>query len=130
MFCNTISAKHCLLVGAAGLALFGAYTDAQAKGFQTLLSFDGNVGGKKPLQSGVVRDASTGYLFGVTANGGDPDCSCGVVYQLAPDGTETVLHTFTNTNGDGFVPWGGVIRDKNGNLYGTTSRGGEGSYGA
>jgi len=36
--------------------------------------------------------------------------------------TEVVLHRFTNAAGDG--PFGGVIRDSKGNLYGTTFAGG------
>ena len=38
--------------------------------------------------------------------------------------TETILHEFSNTNGDGFEPQSGVIFDSFGNLWGTTSRGG------
>src|SRR5262249_8846544 len=44
------------------------------------------------------------------------------VFKLAPDGTETVLHTFTGGN-DGKFP-GGLTEDKAGNLYGTTGGGG------
>jgi uncharacterized repeat protein (TIGR03803 family) len=35
--------------------------------------------------------------------------------------TETVLHAF-NSGADGCVPYGGVVLDSNGNLYGTTSQ--------
>jgi uncharacterized repeat protein (TIGR03803 family) len=43
--------------------------------------------------------------------------------------TEQVLHSFTTDNGkDGFQPFGGLILDKAGNLYGTTPYGGD--YGA
>jgi uncharacterized repeat protein (TIGR03803 family) len=37
-------------------------------------------------------------------------------------GRETVLYSFPGTDGSG--PWAGVIRDPEGNLYGTTTGGG------
>ena len=42
-----------------------------------------------------------------------------VVFKLDPTGNETVLHTFT-AGGDGANPFGGLVRDSVGNLYGTT----------
>jgi len=39
-------------------------------------------------------------------------------------GQETVLHNFNDNGADGFSPWGGLIFDKAGNLYGTTVYGG------
>jgi uncharacterized repeat protein (TIGR03803 family) len=38
--------------------------------------------------------------------------------------TETVLHSFGSQAGDGEFPVAGLILDKKGNLYGTTSGGG------
>ena len=55
-----------------------------------------------------------------------PDNGCGVVYQLALSGggwTESVLYSFQN-NGDGANPYGGVVADASGNLYGVTRFGG------
>ena len=57
---------------------------------------------------------------------------CGTVYKLTPsnvDWTESVLHGFTTEGGDGQRPWGGVIFDQSGNLYGTTTNGPFGSFG-
>jgi uncharacterized repeat protein (TIGR03803 family) len=80
--------------------------------------------------SSLIFDAS-GSLYGATPNGGElqacPD-GCGVVFKLTPgaDGswTEKVLHSFTNSGGDGAHPWGPLIFDAAGNLYGTTQLGG------
>jgi uncharacterized repeat protein (TIGR03803 family) len=47
----------------------------------------------------------------------------GTIFKLARDGTFTLLHTF-DYNRDGGFPNGGLIRDRSGNFYGTTSSGG------
>jgi len=77
--------------------------------------------------AGVVRD-SAGNLYGTTYNGGSGlggSCfsGCGVVYKLDTTGMETVLYNFTG-GADGANPYGGLIRDPAGNLYGITFRGG------
>jgi uncharacterized repeat protein (TIGR03803 family) len=43
------------------------------------------------------------------------------VFKLDPSGHETVLHSFTDTNGDGAQPVAGLIMDSAGNLYGTVA---------
>ena len=80
--------------------------------------------------AGLIMDGS-GNFYGTTVLGGIYDCehvwvSCGTVFRLAPDGTETTLYSFCpgQTCTDGFSPTGGVIMDRTGNLYGTTSAGG------
>jgi uncharacterized repeat protein (TIGR03803 family) len=45
------------------------------------------------------------------------------VFVVNPTGKETVLHAFSGGT-DGAFPYGGVVRDAAGNLYGTTSAGG------
>ena len=49
--------------------------------------------------------------------------------EFAQSQTFTVLHNFSNA-GDGGYPFAGVTMDRAGNLYGTTSRGGETNNGA
>ncbi len=76
-------------------------------------------GGEALPHAAPVLDAA-GNLYGTTT-----DVSS--VYKLAhnADGTWTysVLHVFDQT-GDGDSPWGGLIFDRDGNLYGTTGGGG------
>jgi uncharacterized repeat protein (TIGR03803 family) len=84
---------------------------------------DGAAGGNSPF-GGVTRDSS-GNLYGTTLFGGN--CSlveggCGTVFKLGQDGTITILHAFDGYT-DGSAPWGNVIQDVAGNLYGTTSSG-------
>jgi uncharacterized repeat protein (TIGR03803 family) len=81
------------------------------------------------LPSGSLLMDSEGNLYGTTINGGPNggiSAGDGVVYKLAPSGQETVLYNFCSLAGcaDGKGPGSGVIRDSEGNLYGTTGSGG------
>jgi uncharacterized repeat protein (TIGR03803 family) len=68
-----------------------------------------------------------GNLYGTTNGGGDSNgCGyggCGTVFEVKPNGTETVLHSFTHSP-DGAFPKASVVFDAQGNLYGTTALGG------
>jgi uncharacterized repeat protein (TIGR03803 family) len=46
------------------------------------------------------------------------------VFKVDASGQETVLYSFTGTAGDGQQPYGGLVLDSQGNLYGTTFNGG------
>lgn len=72
-----------------------------------------------------------GVLYGTTSAGGA--CNGSTVFQLTPSTARvsptanahwamTKLHEF-GCGGDGLYPYGGVIADAAGNLYGTTSAG-------
>jgi uncharacterized repeat protein (TIGR03803 family) len=53
-----------------------------------------------------------------------------VFAAVAWAGTETVLWNFSNSNGDGSLPWSNfLISDSKGNLYGVTGQGGTNSTG-
>lgn len=81
----------------------------------TLHIFDGGTDGYYP-DGGLIID-DDGNLYGNTYEGGT--ANFGVVYKIAPDGTETILHTF-EAQGDYNYPYGTLARDAKGNLYGTT----------
>jgi len=110
-----------VVLGLAGLA--------QAQTFTTLYNFTGNSDGGQPY-AGVIQDQA-GNLYGTTNYGGDLNCNapygCGVVYEVSTVSTETVLHSFSGL--DGGLPVAPVVRDKAGNLYGTTAYGGHTNYG-
>jgi uncharacterized repeat protein (TIGR03803 family) len=102
-----------------------------------LYSFTGTNGDGANPEAGLIMD-SAGNLYGTTTLGGVTSsffCTvdvtgppltpgCGTVFKLDPSGKETVLYSFTGTNGDGANPVGGLIMDSAGNLYGTTQYGG------
>lgn len=103
---------------------FGTVFKVTADGTETVLhNFSGGADGNTPW-AGLVFDKQ-GNLYGTTWEGGGTDCGglgCGTVFQLAPDGMETILHSFSATDGAGL--WGGVILDAKGNVYGTAAYGG------
>jgi uncharacterized repeat protein (TIGR03803 family) len=101
--------------------------EASASGWtETILhSFDPDADGKQ-CTAGLVFDAA-GNLYGTASTGGP--ANNGTVFKLArpTDGHSawemTLLDTFLDPSG-GINPATGVIFDKTGNLYGTSTRGG------
>jgi uncharacterized repeat protein (TIGR03803 family) len=102
---------------------------------KVLYSFQGGTDGYQPA-GGVVFDKQ-GNLYGATTDGGSSSCrgpfQCGTVFQLKPPTksgdpwTETVLYVFKGSDSnDGASPFGGLIWDQAGNLYGTTGYDGTG----
>ncbi len=113
------------MLRAAAACLLPAVTHA-APTYTVLYSFTGQADGAYP-QSQLIADAQ-GNLYGTAAAGGVAQPSrvgppYGVVFRLAPDGTETVLHDFGRGH-DGADPQAGLVADAQGNLYGTTAGGG------
>jgi uncharacterized repeat protein (TIGR03803 family) len=95
-------------------------------GKETLLyKFKGGTDGWGP--GGPLLFDKNGNLYGTTGWGGNTGCyqnfGCGTVFKLSPSGTETVLYRFTG-GADGASPTGALVFDSQGNLYGTTPRGG------
>src|SRR5580700_11693330 len=90
-----------------------------------------------PLPSGSYPDAplvqaSDGNFYGTTKEGGTNSClyggtnfGCGTLFRITPSGTLTTLYNFCSQSGcaDGQEP-GGLVQGTDGNLYGTTSAGG------
>jgi len=92
-----------------------------------LYSFQGVTDGDGP--GGPLVFDQAGNIFGTTQGGGsNPGCpNCGTVFELSPPTSEggvwkeTVIHRFAGSSTpDGASPNGGLVFDRNGNLYGTT----------
>jgi uncharacterized repeat protein (TIGR03803 family) len=106
----------------------GAVYELSAHGNEHVLySFNPNVGdGGEPEGSLIFDDH--GNLYGATNAGGSG--LSGTVFELTPQGgglwSERILHSFKPNPPDGYQPYAGLVFDKAGNLYGTTSEGGSG----
>lgn len=85
-----------------------------------LYSFKGSASDGAYPNGGLVSDAS-GNLFGATSSS---------VFELSPPATTggawtlTLLHAFHCCTPDGWNSQAGLVRDRHGNLYGTTEWGG------
>ena len=90
-----------------------------------LYSFAGGTDPKLPY-AGLIFDKA-GNLYGTTELGGTNNQ--GTVFEITPNAngtwTETVLYNFTGSS-DGGQPYGSLVFDTAGNLYGTTASGGTG----
>jgi uncharacterized repeat protein (TIGR03803 family) len=95
---------------------------------KTLLTFNG-FNGEQPT-AGLIMD-QVGNLYGTASEGGNFMAvgfyCCGTTFQLSPPApgmvkwTHKTLVTFNGNNGS--QPFGGLVMDQAGNLYGTTFNG-------
>jgi uncharacterized repeat protein (TIGR03803 family) len=95
----------------------------------TLHTFTNGSDGSQPYSTVVLRN---GVLYGTCMNGGGgPDDSAGTLWSYTlKSSTFATIHAFVNGNGDAGYPYAGVVFDKAGNIYGTTSAGGSNMDGA
>lgn len=102
-----------------GVDGYGGVFELSPNGDEKVILFVGDDGGSP--NAGLVKDGS-GNLYG-TASGGGED-NPGTVFEVgAGSGTISTLFAFTGGR-DGGAPEGDLLRDKHGNLYGTTIYGG------
>jgi len=109
-----------------GPSNLGTVFELSSSGTLTLLhSFAGGKTDGAIPYGGLVQNL-TGTLYGTTTGGGAS--GNGTVYKLTTTGTFAVLHSLKYKN-NGAYPWGGLVRDAKGNLFGTALQGGSGGYG-
>ena len=116
-FACTVVANTILTLSVA--VLLATPKVAPAQTFTLLHTFAGPADGATP-QAPLIMD-SKGNLYGTTVDGGS--AHSGIVFKLDPAGNETILYTFSG-GADGQYPVEGLLRDKSGNLFGTTFDGG------
>jgi uncharacterized repeat protein (TIGR03803 family) len=100
---------------------FGTVYEMTTAGqFSTLSTFDSAEGSGN---YGKLLQASNGNFYGTSIGGGN---GMGTIYEVTPAGRITVLYSFCAKSGcpDGAIPYAGLIRGSDGNLYGTTFAGG------
>ena len=118
---TTQAGMGCIPYGGCGV-VFNLTRSAGGWTESVLHPFTGGTDGQTPY-SGVTFDGA-GNLYGTNSYGGK--YGQGTVYELTQTGsswTETTLHSF-GAAGDGGDPFGGLIMDQQGDLYGTTSNNG------
>jgi uncharacterized repeat protein (TIGR03803 family) len=97
----------------AGIAI------ACGSNFSLLHAFAGSGDAADPYHT--LIQASDGNFYGSTLAGGGSNG--GAIYEIAPNGTESVFYSFATT------PWAGLIQGSDGNFYGTTASGGSSGRG-
>ena len=95
---------------------------AQAQTLTTLVNFDGT-NGDKPQYEALI-EGTDGNFYGVTYQGGAN--GLGTVFKMTPAGVATVLYNMADTDDlyHDARPTSSLLQASDGNLYGTTSKGG------
>ena len=121
-------------VGGGVLNNWGTVFEVSAKGALTILhrfcSQPNCTDGGYP-QGGLLLGGDDNF-YGVTSRGGNTQCypndgGCGTIFRISSAGVLTTLYTFCSQAqcNEGAWPAGGLIEGVDGNLYGTTSIGGD-----
>ncbi|HTS17632.1 MAG TPA: choice-of-anchor tandem repeat GloVer-containing protein [Verrucomicrobiae bacterium] len=71
---------------------------------------------------GALVQGTNGNFYGTTGAGGTN--LNGTVFEITPDGVETILYSFAGPPHDGAQPQAGLVLGSDGNFYGTTYFGG------
>jgi|SRR5580698_4101106 uncharacterized repeat protein (TIGR03803 family) len=105
-----------------------APAQTQTSKFKVLHTFRGAPNDGAAPWGVLIRDGD-GSFYGTTTSGGSGRgfCTnysgCGTAFKFDKAGTKTWLHSFAFP--EGWSPEAGLLRDKRGNLYGTTDAGGD-----
>ncbi len=109
------------LYGGTGSCSFGCGTVfkiTSAGKYSVLYKFGKSTGDGTGPAGPLILDTA-GNLYGTTQNGGGT-CNCGTIFTITPKGTESILYKFAGGS-DGGYPAANLLRDGQGNLYGTTT---------
>jgi uncharacterized repeat protein (TIGR03803 family) len=128
-----------LFIGLVSLSLMSA--NARSQSFAVLDSFCPQTTCATGRSPSTLIQTTNGDLYGTTVTGGSnknvlcsdavPSGGCGTIFKLTPKGTLTTVYNFCSMPNcaDGAIPAAALIQATNGDLYGTTERGGTGNGG-
>ncbi len=91
----------------------------------TLASFGGDSDFFSGTTTSALVEGSDGNFYGTEPL--DGPAYAGSIFQVTPAGVLTTVYTFTGGS-DGSAPQASLIRGNDGNLYGTTAGGGNGTF--
>jgi uncharacterized repeat protein (TIGR03803 family) len=94
-----------------------AYRLTPSGDLTVLYTFASSYGGYANWPSSSLTQGTDGCFYGVTY-----DFGYGTIFKIAPDGTYTLLHTFSGPDGRG--PNAGLVQGTDGNFYGMAQWGG------
>ncbi len=104
----------------------GVVYKVDPKGKLTVLHSFTNIDNDGAYPLGALLLDVAGNLYGTTSGGGGLN-NFGTVFKIGSKGKFTQLHSFDGGIPDGEGPQGALVRDSSGNLYGTTTYGGNSS---
>jgi uncharacterized repeat protein (TIGR03803 family) len=104
---------------------YGTIFKIDSAGNETVLYSFGSLPDAEYPEAGLIEDSS-GNFYGTSGSGGQT--GFGTVFEFDKSGNETVLHSFSSEP-DGADPNTALLRDSQGNLYGTTFLGGSAGLG-
>jgi uncharacterized repeat protein (TIGR03803 family) len=120
----------------AGAVFQVKYTPPSSATYRVIHNFGHDGDGVQPNAGLVIANSTSPVvLWGTTEAGGGNNT--GSVFKMTVTNpgasqtvTESVIYDFdTSSSGNPTVPVGGLVMDASGNLYGTGSQGGEGTFG-
>jgi uncharacterized repeat protein (TIGR03803 family) len=112
--------------GSGGGTIFQLVNAGSTWTENVLYSFQNGSDGGQPY-AGLIFDGA-GNLYGTTAAGGAGNG--GTAFELSPSYSGWTYQLLSSFDGSGFLgPYGDLLMDKAGNLYGTTLRGGSNNQG-
>ena len=117
-------AHFSLILACALLLIFSAAAlPASAQTFTTLARFNGT-NGENPYSAPV--QGPNGDFYGATGYGGANDQ--GVAYEMTPQGSLTLLHTFSES--EAAQPFANLLLTSSGSFYSTSFEGGTSPFGS
>ncbi len=99
----------------------GAVFKITPKGEESILYSFGSLSPDGITPNALIQGGD-GNFYGTTRQ--STGTALGTVFQITPEGLETILYSFIGSDMDGSGPLSGLIEGSDGNLYGTTAYGG------